>query len=70
MTSHSIAKISERILCGKMAVNLEMEEMREEIERLRTENARLKETPEPSSQDLMEYPLKIEPEVEPEVKTR
>ena len=51
-----------------MAANLEMAEMREEIERLRAENARLKETPEPSSQDLMEYPLEVKVEVEPEDK--
>ena len=51
-----------------MAATLDMEEMREEIERLRAENARLKETPEPSSQDLMEYPLEVKVEAEPEDK--
>ena len=54
-----------------MAATLEMEEMREEIERLNAEVARLKAKPEPSSQELMDYPLP-EPEVkvesEPEVK--
>ena len=44
MTSHSIAKISERIRARKMAMSLEMEEMREEIEGLSAQNARLKET--------------------------
>ena len=46
-----------------MALTLEMAEMREEIERLNAEGARLKAKPEPSSQELMDYPLP-EPEVE------
>ena len=52
-----------------------MAEMENEVAALRTkvaeleaENARLKETPEPSSQDLMEYPLEVKVEAEPEVK--
>ena len=53
-----------------MAEMAQVAALRARVEELEAEIARLKATPEPSSQDLMEYPLKIEPEVEPEVKTR